>query len=112
MAGGTLVGFGWLVEDPVDPRILEAEVVVTECERGKGIGKAILDCLLAEAGDEDGLHVRGVVQKTNPSRRAAINLLRACGFVEEDIAHGEEPRPVDQIIAEDRNHSLVCDVRK
>jgi ribosomal protein S18 acetylase RimI-like enzyme len=82
---GTLVGAGALVEEsPGTGRLVRMSV--DRRHRGQGIGRALVNHLLAEA------RVRGyrrVVIETNDDWWDAIALYRACGFTEFDRRNGD-----------------------
>ena len=75
---GTIVGTGALIEEsPGTGRLVRMSV--DRHHRGRGIGRALVDHLVAEARARG---YRRVVIETNDDWWDAIGLYRACGFVE------------------------------
>jgi phosphinothricin acetyltransferase len=75
---------GWAALSPVSKRrvysgVAEVSVYVTECARGKGIGRALLEALI-ERSEEAGI---GSLQASIfPENEASIELHLKCGFRE------------------------------
>lgn len=82
---GILVGTGALIEESPDTGRL-VRMSVARDHRGQGIGRALVDHLLAEARARG---YRRVVVETNDDWSDAIGLYRACGFTEFDRRQGE-----------------------
>ena len=73
---------GWAALSPVSDRcvyagVAEVSVYVGEASRGRGVGRALLDALVA-ASERHGLWTlqAGIF----PENRASLELFRACGF--------------------------------
>jgi ribosomal protein S18 acetylase RimI-like enzyme len=82
---GTLVGTGALIEEsPGTGRLVRMSV--DRAHRGRGIGRALVNHLLAAARARG---YRRVVVETNDDWWDAIALYRACGFTEFDRHDGE-----------------------
>jgi ribosomal protein S18 acetylase RimI-like enzyme len=82
---GALVGTGALIEEAPDTGRL-VRMSVDRDHRGRGIGRALVDHLVAEARARG---YRRVVVETNDDWWDAIGLYRACGFVEFDRRDGD-----------------------
>jgi GNAT superfamily N-acetyltransferase/uncharacterized damage-inducible protein DinB len=82
---GALVGAGALIEEAPDTGRL-VRMSVDRAHRSQGIGRALVNHLLAEARTRG---YRRVVIETNDDWRDAIGLYRACGFTEFDRRDGE-----------------------
>jgi phosphinothricin acetyltransferase len=108
--GGGMV-LGWAALSPVSARVVyrgvaEISVYVRNTARGKGIGKALLEALVAEAEKHGLWTLQATIFATN---EASLALHRACGFRQvgrrERIAqlHG---RWQDTILMERRSDQL------
>jgi GNAT superfamily N-acetyltransferase len=82
---GTIVGAGALIEEAADTGRL-VRMSVDRTRRGRGIGRSLVNHLVAEARARG---YRRVVIETNDDWADAIGLYRACGFVEFDRHDGE-----------------------
>jgi GNAT superfamily N-acetyltransferase len=83
--GGELVGTGALIEEEAGVGRL-VRMSVSRRHRGQGIGRALVNHLIAEARARG---YRRVMIETNDDWWDAIGLYRACGFVEFDRRDGD-----------------------
>jgi GNAT superfamily N-acetyltransferase len=90
---GTLVGAGALIEETPDTGRL-VRMSVDRTHRGQGIGRALVNHLLAEAR-ACGYH--RVLIETNDDWSDAIALYRACGFTEFDRRDGDVHMALDLV---------------
>jgi GNAT superfamily N-acetyltransferase len=82
---GAIVGAGTLVEaDPGVGRLVRMSVA--RGQRGRGIGRSLVNCLLDEAR---GRGWRRVLVETTDDWQDAIGLYRACGFQTEGFRDGD-----------------------
>ena len=75
---------GWAALSPVSKRavyrgVVEVTVYVAECDRGKGIGRALLEALIAES-EKNGIWT--LQASIFPENTASIELHLRCGFRE------------------------------
>jgi phosphinothricin acetyltransferase len=75
---------GWAALSPVSKRavyrgVVEVTVYVAECARGKGIGRALLEALIAES-EKNGIWT--LQASIFPENTASIELHLRCGFRE------------------------------
>lgn len=82
---GTIVGAGALIEESQDTGRL-VRMSVDRNSRGQGIGRSLVNHLVAEARTRG---YRRVVIETNDDWWDAIGLYRACGFTEFDRHSGD-----------------------
>ncbi|HEX5365751.1 MAG TPA: GNAT family N-acetyltransferase [Acidimicrobiales bacterium] len=78
--GGAIVGMATLAtfRIPTGRRAWIEDVVVDESARGRGVGTALTEAMLARAGE---LRARTVDLTSRPTRQAANALYRKAGFV-------------------------------
>ncbi len=87
-ADGEVVGFAGLRATPAGHA--ELFMVVADGQRGRGVGRVLLDDVVGWARDRD--DVAKVVLQVWPHNEAAIALYRRVGFVVEGYRHRHWPR--------------------
>ena len=80
---GSIVGVSTLVTFPIPTAIRGwvEDVIVDEASNNQGIGRLLLDAMVARAGE---LGCKTVDLTSRPSREAANHLYRKAGFEERD----------------------------